>query len=61
MVQLTLKYSRLRPGGKTALIFFKDYAYGIGRMFSVLKELNKSEVLHMTFRNTAKAMIWLEE
>jgi hypothetical protein len=61
IVFLTTKHSSSRPGGKTAILISRDLEYGIGRMFAVLKEVEKSQVLHETFRDMTAALDWLRK
>lgn len=63
LVQLTLQFRDRRPSGKTALVLPSDLAFGMGRMFEMLADLQggtPSEVDYRSFRNGDEALTWLQ-
>ncbi len=60
LVELSNSYTSRRIGGKTALVFSSAAAYGFGRMFDILKNVDDAQpVNHASFRNVADALEWL--
>jgi hypothetical protein len=49
-----------RPQGKTAFVFSSIEGYGLGRMYQILHELEKSPVLREVFQDRQKALEWIE-
>jgi len=59
VAKLTQKYSRLRERGKTALLFSSELGFGLGRMYDINQDVERSELTHMSFRNRDEALAWL--
>ena len=59
IAHLAKKYSGLRKGGKTALVFVSDLGFGLGRMYDIAQDIEESEVDHMVFRDKNSTMKWL--
>jgi hypothetical protein len=53
--------ARGRPGGRTALVFSSESAFGLGRIFDQLRTVRDAPVEYRSFRDRAAAMKWLEE
>ncbi|MCJ7773604.1 MAG: hypothetical protein MUP22_10795 [Desulfobacterales bacterium] len=56
---LTKKYSEIRKGGKTTLVFVSDLGFGLGRVFEISKDIEGSMVARMIFRDKQEALQWL--
>jgi hypothetical protein len=50
-----------RPGGRTALVFDSESAFGLGRIFDQLRTVRDAPVEYRSFRDRAAAMAWLGE
>lgn len=55
----TSQYAGERIGGKTALVFSSDLGFGLGRMYDIRQDIEKSQLAHMCFRSRQEAMEWL--
>lgn len=54
------RYGPLRKDGKTAIVAPDDLAYGLGRMYEILNEINEIPVQYMIFKNLDDALRWFE-
>jgi len=54
------RYGPLRKDGKTAIVAPDDLAYGLGRMYEILNEINEIPVQYMIFKNLDDALSWFE-
>ena len=59
LVELTNAHARRRHGGKTALVFSSAFAYAMGRMFDLSKEVDDQPINHASFRDLKAALEWL--
>ncbi len=59
LVVLSRRHAAQRPGGRTALVFGSMDAYGLGRVFQILQELEETVVEHGVFREQAEALEFL--
>jgi hypothetical protein len=59
LAQATERYAAGRAGGKTALVFSSDFAYGLGRLFDQTRNVSGAPVDYMSFRDQAAALAWL--
>jgi|GEM_PF-1131843 hypothetical protein len=59
MLDVAKKNAKLRIGGKTALLFSKDYFFGLGRMYDIKAELENLPFLVRTFKLKDEALAWL--
>ena len=59
LVELTNERVERRLGGKTALVFSSTFAYGMGRMYDLSKEVDDHLVRHASFRDLKTALEWL--
>lgn len=59
LAQLTARQAEGRPGGRTALVFASELAFGLGRMFDQTRNVSGSPVEYMSFRDRAAALAWL--
>ena len=63
LVQSTLRYSDRRKDGRTALLLPSDLAFGMGRMFEMLADLqgdSPTTVQYRSFRDRSEAFAWLQ-
>lgn len=56
----TKGFGHLRGNGKTALVMPSSLAYGLGRMYDSLSQVNNHPVKHGVFRNYDDAISWIE-
>jgi hypothetical protein len=59
LVELTNELTKRRHGGKTALVFSSSFAYGMGRMYELSKEIGDPMISHGSFRDLNAALEWL--
>lgn len=60
LAQATRLHATRRAGGKTALVFSSASAFGLGRVFDQSQSASDTPVDHMSFRDRAAALAWLE-
>jgi hypothetical protein len=53
------RLARAREGGKTALVFSRDSAYGVGQMYEEMSRLHDYPISQAVFRSDSEAMEWL--
>jgi len=58
-VDLTNSLTASRAGGKTALVVATTFAYGMGRMYEISKDVSGDEIDRKTFRDRKAALEWL--
>ncbi|MGB5747613.1 MAG: hypothetical protein WBM69_11550 [Desulfobacterales bacterium] len=59
IVKIVTKYADRNIVLKTALVFSEDGAFGLGRMFEMLAEMEETPQQFMSFRNADDAYKWL--
>jgi hypothetical protein len=57
--QVTRTHASLRAGGRTALLFSTQFAYGMGRMYDQAQNARGLPVEHMSFLDRDAALRWL--
>jgi hypothetical protein len=63
LVQSTIRYTDRRNDGRTALLLPSDLAFGMGRMFEMLADLQgdtPTNVQYRSFRDCSEAFAWLQ-
>jgi hypothetical protein len=58
-IQRAKKFEHLRPGGKTALVFFRQADFGMGRMVEILSEIENLKIRFKPFYDLDEALTWL--
>jgi hypothetical protein len=53
------RYGHLRQNCKTAIVAPGDLAFGLGRMYETLNEINEIPVQYTIFKRLEEAMRWL--
>lgn len=53
------KHAHLRPNGKSAFLCQEDLAFGLGRMYASLTEVNRHPIKNEIFRTREEALSWL--
>jgi hypothetical protein len=62
LVLLTQRFSHLRPGGRTAMLFSSTLGFGLGRMFEgIRKATDGADLEHASFTSLDEAMAWLDQ
>jgi hypothetical protein len=57
--QVTRTHAGQRSGGRTALLFSTQFAYGMGRMYDQAQNARDLPVDHMSFLDLDAALAWL--
>jgi len=60
IVRFTKQHEDLRRSGKTALVVSTDLAFGLGRMYDALAEIENLSHSVKVFRSMDEAIKWLE-
>ncbi|MBU0768680.1 MAG: hypothetical protein KJ687_06290 [Proteobacteria bacterium] len=60
IVRFTKQHEALRRSGKTALVVSTDLAFGLGRMYDTLAEIENLSHSVKVFRSMDEAIKWLE-
>ncbi len=53
------RFAQARRGGKTALVFSRDSAYGVGQLYEKMSRLHGYPISQAVFRSDSEAMQWL--
>lgn len=60
IVRFTKQHEALRRSGKTALVVSTDLAFGLGRMYDALAEIENLSHSVKVFRSMDEAIKWLK-
>ncbi len=59
LIRSAKKYEHLRPGGKTAMVFFHKADYGKGRMIEIHSDIENLKFSTKPFYTREEAVTWL--
>jgi len=61
VLSIAQSYGHLRPNGKTAIVVTGDLAFGLGRMYEILCEIDQHPIPLKVVKSMDEARAWLDE